>query len=315
MQIYAIFARLFAGAAIIIAWGLTDSPLSGVVFVLVLTMLSAMRYRFKRNRRLGFVEAAICIGYALYWLPALLGLWLPLIGLLEDKWREWEQELLQRDFEDRAARLKLEREREGAVFELRNAARLAEINERGRIAQDIHDHVGHEITGALIALQTAAELSENGDKRAGELLNQTIKRLESASVNLRETVHNLKPVKTSGVAALEELCNGFKFCEVIFSVSGVSDDCKYLTLLEVVLKEALTNASRHSGATLVNVRLDGNERFLRLIIFDNGKTTKKYKSGMGLTGMKDRVRAAGGTLSISTEKGFKITCIIPKEIT
>jgi len=312
MQNYAIFARLLAGAMLITAWGLTDSPLSGVTFVLALTALSAIRYRFTPYKLLGAIEAVVCAGYAFLWLPALLGLWLPVIGLFEGKWREWEQELMRRDFEDRAERLKLEKEREKTALELRNASRLAEMSERSRIAQDIHDHVGHEITGALIALQTAVKLYESGDERAGELLNQTVARLESASANLRETVHNLKPAKTFGVSALEELCESFKFCEVTFTVSGDLENTRHFELLAANLKEALTNVSRHSNATNVNVKLDGNEKFIRMTISDNGKITHKPRFGMGLTGMKDRVRAVNGTLTINSDNGFKIICVVPK---
>ncbi|MCL2697129.1 MAG: histidine kinase [Oscillospiraceae bacterium] len=312
MQSYAIFARIFAGAVLITAWGLTGSPLSGVAFVLVLAALSAVRYRLNPYGWLGLIEAAVCIGYAFAWLPALLGLWLPATGFLEGKWREWERELLLKDFEDRAKLLKLERARESAALELRNAARFAETAERSRIAQDIHDHVGHEITGALIALQTAAKLQESGDRRAGELLAQTIARLESASANLRETVHNLKPVKTFGISALEELCGSFKFCKVQFSVSGDLNDVKHFELLAANLKEALTNISRHSNANFVTVRLDGNEKFFRMTIADNGKFINKPRFGLGLSGMKDRVRAVNGTLTVSTDDGFKITCVIPK---
>ena len=312
MQSYAIFARLLAGAMLITAWGLTDSPLSGVVFVLMLTALSAVRYRFTAAKWLSIIETAVCVCFALLWLPALLGLWLPVIGLFEGKWREWEQELMLRDFEDRAERLKLEREREKTALELRNAARLAEVSERGRIAQDIHDHVGHEITGALIALQTAVKLYESGDKRAGELLSQTVARLESASANLRETVHNLKPAKTFGVSALEELCGDFKFCEVGFTASGDLENTRHFELLIANLKEALTNVSRHSNATNVNVKLDGNADYIRMTITDNGKITHKPRFGLGLSGMKDRVRAVNGTLTVNTDNGFKITCVIPK---
>ncbi|MDR2531865.1 MAG: sensor histidine kinase [Oscillospiraceae bacterium] len=314
MQNYAIFTRLFTGAILIAVWGLTDSPLLGVVFILVLTALSAIRYRFKSFRWLGVIEAIVCAGYAFLWLPALFGLWLPLTGVLESKWHEWEQELLLRDFEDRAERLKLEKERENAALELRNAARFAEISERSRIAQDIHDHVGHEITGALIALQTAAKLHDNGDKRAGELLNQTIARLESASANLRETVYNLKPIKTAGLPLLEELCDYFKFCGIEFKQSGNMSGIEHWELLAANLKEALTNVSRHSNATIVSVRLDTNADYIRMTIADNGKKAQKLRFGIGLSGMKERTRAANGTLTINTDNGFKIICVLPKGV-
>jgi tRNA-binding EMAP/Myf-like protein len=119
--------------------------------------------------------------------------------LLEEKWRAWELELLFKDFEDRAKLLKLERARENAAIELRNAARLAETAERSRIAQDIHDHVGHEITGALFALQAAAKRDEIDAQQADVLLNCAISRLENAYGSLRETVYNLKPAKLRGI--------------------------------------------------------------------------------------------------------------------
>ncbi|MCL2076900.1 MAG: sensor histidine kinase [Oscillospiraceae bacterium] len=318
MKYYAIFARSLVGVMLIAVWGLTDSPLSGVAFLLILTAVSAARYRFKALSRFavtGTLEIVACIGFAFLWFPALLGLWLPVIGFIEDKWQGWERDLLLKDFEDRAERLKLEKKRENASMELRYAARVAEINERSRIAQDIHDHVGHEITGALIALQTAAKLYESGDGRAGELLGQTIKCLESASENLRETVHNLKPAKGTALSYLEEICDSFKFCEARFEVSGDLNNITHFELLAANLKEALTNVSRHSNADSVTVRLDGNADYIRMTVSDNGTKLKtlKSKSGMGLSGMKERIRAAGGTLTVIYENGFKIICILPKK--
>ncbi|MCL2108671.1 MAG: histidine kinase, partial [Oscillospiraceae bacterium] len=280
MKKYAIFARLFAGITLLIAWGLTDSPLLGVAFVLVLTALSAARYRFGTPRLLRLLqvgEAAACAGFAVFWTPALLGLWLPLIGYFEDKWDLREEELLKMDFEDRAERLKLEADRQAAALQLRNIKHAAEINERERIAQEIHDHVGHEVAGALFALQAAARLFQGGsnpNEKAEKLLLQTIARLESASENLRETVHNLKPAKTArqGLSALEELCEGFTFCKVSFTAAGFSGSPPQaiIDVLAANLKEALTNVSRHSNATLVTVEISANADYVRMAVGDNG---------------------------------------------
>jgi len=319
MKLYGVIARLFAGIMIIAAWALTGSPLMGVAFVLVLTALSAIRYRVRRYDWLGFAEALVSAGFALIWFPALLGLWLPLLGFIEDKWLEREKELLQKDYEDRAKRLKLEAERESARTRSQAAARIAEvtaeINERSRIAQALHDHVGHEISGALIALRTAVKLYENGDKRAGELLTQTAARIESASESLRETVHNLKPSQTADITTLSNLCESFEFCEAEFTVNGDASGADCRELLAANLKEALTNVARHSNATKVRVRVDVNADYVRLTVEDNGNNTGEIKYGLGLTGMKDRVRNAGGTLTASANSedgGFKIVCVIPK---
>jgi signal transduction histidine kinase len=315
MKTYAIAARVFAGCGIITAWGLTVQPLSGVAFLLILTALSAIRYRFAPYTWLAPVEVALCVAYAFFWFPAMLGLWFPAIGLLEIRWQIREEELLRLGRQNRSERLRLEREREGAASKASNAARLAEINERARIAQGIHDHAGHEITGALIALQTALELGAADSERARPLLTQTVTRLESASVTLRETIYNLKPT-VIGSESLESLCDTFTFCEIDFSQSA--EPTLHGELLAANLKEALSNISRHSTATLVQVRVNENADYIRMTIADNGRRASgreldfPVKLGLGLGGMKERVRRAGGTLTISTDNGFKITQILPK---
>ncbi|MCL1823383.1 MAG: sensor histidine kinase [Oscillospiraceae bacterium] len=315
MKHYAIIARIAAGIMLITAWGLTDSPLLGVVFILVLTALSAIRYRFKPYKWLHTAEGLICVFCAFFWLPALLGFWFIVISFLENGWKQKEAELLQNDYKNRSELLKLEREREAAALELRSKMHLTELSERTRIAQDIHDHVGHEVSGALIALQTALKLYENGDSRAGELLNQTVARLESASANLRETVHNLKPAQTSGksgVELLKELCVSFTFCGTTFSASGNLNGFNNWDMLITNLKEALTNIARHSNATHVEIRLDGNKNHIRMMISDNGKKSRDMHLGLGLTGMRERVHAAKGTMTVNTDNGFKIICVVPK---
>ena len=312
MRRFAIWARLFAGLMLIAFWALVDSPLLGVAFFLAMAALSAIRYRMKPYRCLGIVEAAACIICAFFWLPALLGLWLPVIGLLEARWAQWEKELLLRSFEDRGERLKLEAFSEISSREIQSAARLAEMAERSRIAQDIHDHVGHEISGASMAMQAALKLYDIGDERAGELMAQSAKRIEAASEHLREAVHNLKPSRVAGISTLAELCEGFSFCPVQFSASGDLSGSLHWDLLEANLKEALTNVSRHSEASAVKVKLDGNSDYIRLEISDNGKAERLNGTGLGLAGIRERVRAAGGSLTISAENGFTVLCVLPK---
>ena len=313
MKINMIFARLGVGIMLAVFWGLVDNPLFGVAFFLVLIGLSAVRYRQRAYKMLPVMEIVACVGFAFTWPPALLGLWLPVLGFLEDRWEAMECRLLHSDSQERARRISLENKIDTAARDTQNAARLAELTERSRIAQDIHDHVGHEMHGALIALQTAIMLYEKEDPRTGQQLSQSLKRLESASATLRETVHNLKPAQTIGVEALEEICNGFGFCPIEFSKSGDLSGVAHWELLTANLKELLTNIARHSQATVVNVKINGNESYVRMTVKDNGIVSKSPSHGLGLTGMKDRVRATGGTLSVNTGDGFQVICVLPKK--
>ena len=312
MKHLAIMARLGIGIMLLIFWGLYGSPLFGVIFVLVLLALSGVRYKFRPYRQLVLLEAAACAIYAIWWPPALVGLWLPLVSLAEARWAKWERKLLDRDYEERTRRLKLESLIEETAQDSQNAARLAELTERTRIAQEIHDHVGHEMHGALIALQTAKKLHDKHDPRAGDLIAQSLQRLESASATLRETVHNLRPAQTVGVEMLAEICKGFAYCPVSFSKAGDLTGVMHWELLAANLKELLTNIAKHSGATAASVRVDGNKDYVRLTVKDNGRADAAPAYGLGLTGMKDRVRMAGGTLTVSAEDGFQVLCVLPK---
>ena len=312
MRKYAIIARLGVGVMLLIFWGLVDSPLAGVAFMLALLGVSAVRYRFAPYGLLAVLEIIICVVFSFVWRPALLGLWMPAVGFLETKWDLLEKDLLRRNFEDRSERLKLESAHEYSLKDIRNAARLAEMAERSRIAQDIHDHVGHEISGAALAMQAAVKLYDKSDARAGDLIRQASERLQSAAEHLRGAVRDLKPARTPGLWSLEELCGSFGYCEARFIASGDLTGVIQWELLTVCLKELLTNIARHSGASLAVIRLEGNAGFARMTVAGNGRSVSDYTPGMGLTGIRERILAAGGSFFVNAADGFKTVCVLPK---
>ena len=73
----------------------------------------------------------------------------------------------------------------------------------------------------------------------------------------------------------------------------------------------MTNASKYSEATRMDISLTINDNFIRLYIKDNGKGCIKINDSLGLSGMRERVRNMGGNISINGESGFLIVCIIP----
>lgn len=315
----AIATRILALIMLLIFWGLYVSPLSGVVFILALAALSIIRYRFGPYRWLMAAETALCVVYGLFWSPALLGLWLIVIGFLEERWRREESEILHAADADRAQLLRLEGRRAALEREIIEAESETEIAERARIAQEIHDNVGHEIAGALLALQAVERLWDAGsDEDARTLLGQATERVAEASEHLRETVHNLRPDRAVGVEELREICLRFNFCPAHFAASG---DLSRVTssswrILSSVLKEALTNVWRHSQATAVTVSLDANLSNVRLAVRDNGDAYQEaagrvVSQGLGISGMESRARAAGGSLVVSGGDGFTVTCILP----
>lgn len=214
---------------------------------------------------------------------------------------------------------RLRYELESAKLQLMNSAKeaayIAEVKERNRIARDIHDNIGHSIAGILMKLQVAFKLYGKDDEKAKEALKNCIDGLSGSLIILRETVHNIKPKENLGIEYITNIIDNFKFCKVEFVHSG---DFNMISpnLMEIVvtnIKEALTNAAKYSKATLINIDIDISKKYLRLYIKNNGVGIKVIKEGLGLSGMRERVKNAGGTMSVSGENGFLIVCVIPNK--
>ncbi|MTI94647.1 MAG: sensor histidine kinase [Firmicutes bacterium] len=216
---------------------------------------------------------------------------------------------------ERRNRYSLEEAKSRLMHSAREAAHLAEMRERNRIARDIHDHVGHNLAGILLQMQVIEKLTKKDPEKARELLAQSISGLADAVKLIRETVHNLKPREQLGLDYIENIISMFKFCEVDFKHHGdiAVISASHTEIISSIIKEALTNAARHSNASFVEIELDVRERIVRLFIQDNGSGCGDIKEGMGISGMKERVRNAAGSLTINATDGFSIVCVLPRE--
>ncbi|MEZ0536372.1 sensor histidine kinase [Caldicellulosiruptoraceae bacterium PP1] len=193
------------------------------------------------------------------------------------------------------------------------AVQIAELNERNRIAREIHDNVGHNIAGVLLQLQAAKALIKNNDEKGLMFLDNSIVRLSEGLDILRNTVHNLKPKITYDFNYIKNIIESFNFCPTSFSVNGSIEKIKpyHVETLSMILKEALTNTSKHSNATYIDIKIDIYQKFIRFYIKDNGVGAKVIKEGMGLSNIKERIRNVGGEVSFSGDNGFMIVAIIP----
>ena len=218
--------------------------------------------------------------------------------------------------EERRLRYEFERTKSKLLNASKDIAHLTEVSERNRIAREIHDNVGHSIAGILIQLQAANKLFDRDEKKSQEILKKSIENLSEALTLLRNTVHNIKPKEILGVKYLKSVINNFGFCPVDLKFYGDFGllTSSQLEIIGSIIKEALTNAAKHSKATRVDISIDINEKYTRLYIKDNGIGCDKLKEGLGISGMKERVLNIGGTISISSNDGFLIVCLLPMAI-
>jgi PAS domain S-box-containing protein len=198
---------------------------------------------------------------------------------------------------------------------------LREIREaeRRRIARDLHDVVLQDLTGALQGMQAARVETGN----LGSELEQEIAALRRAVGSLRNAIYDLRLEKDQPfVRAVESLVELNRQLtperEIRLSVGegfppefpGAAD----VDLLRV-LQEALVNARRHSDARRVKVVLSADHREVRAEVTDDGVgfDPASVRKGVGISGMRERASALGGSLEIESApgKGTSVRVEIP----
>jgi signal transduction histidine kinase len=218
----------------------------------------------------------------------------------------------------------------------RSRARLAELTdhieqvkeqERTRIAREIHDDLGGNLTAIKMALSMlAARLPEDGalQEKADyldSLVDRTIEAVHRISLDLRPSTLDL-----GIVAALEWQAREFEKQMGIACVFRDADkdieadlDPDHASALFRIFQEALTNIAKHAGATRVTVSLRRQRQHLTLTICDNGRgitpADRLKPHSFGLRGMSERARALGGTLTLSPAPGGGTMVVVKIRLT
>jgi signal transduction histidine kinase len=189
---------------------------------------------------------------------------------------------------------------------------LATLNERNRIARDIHDSIGHVLSNAI--LQTGALLAVCRDAVMKERLDVLKGTLTEGMDSIRESIHDLHDESIDMYVEMKSLVDNFHFCEAAldYDLEGNPDNKIKYTLLAVT-KEALSNIIKHSDATDVRVTLREHPALYQLIVKNNGTKKAESGDGIGLKNIAQRVNALKGNFHIAQENGFTVFVSIPKE--
>ncbi len=174
-------------------------------------------------------------------------------------------------------------------------AELAAERERGRVARDVHDILGHSLTVITVKAELAGRLLDAGSLAARDEVAQIEQLARGALSDVRTTVHGYRGVSISGELAA---------ARAALESAGVSADLPGTTeqvpadrreLAGWVVREAVTNVIRHSGATACRVRLDGRS----IEVADDGcGPSPAASTGSGLTGLRERVETSGARLTV-----------------
>jgi len=196
------------------------------------------------------------------------------------------------------------------------------LQERNRIAREIHDSVGHYLTAQSIQLEnTSLFLTQEPDKAANHLTKARNLGKE-ALANIRASVATLRknPLQERSLKViLERLITDFKLnTDITITsnfdlVSPLATDVT--TAIYRIVQEALTNITKHSQATMVDLSLQETAGKIQLAIKDNGCgfNPTENTTGFGLQGMQERTEALNGNFMVISEfgKGCQIVVNIP----
>ncbi|MDZ8055112.1 MAG: sensor histidine kinase [Aulosira sp. ZfuVER01] len=201
---------------------------------------------------------------------------------------------------------------------------LAALQERKRIARDIHDSLGNALTSLNIQLQTAHKLWSLDPTLAEKFLAEAQRLGAIAIQEVRQSVSNMReivPLEQSLTALIDSLVQNFHQVTGILPSTKInlpaSLSTEVVKTLYRIIQESLTNVCKYARATKVEITLTHTSDTLSLTIQDNGKGFKlsQKKAGFGLQGMQERVLALKGNFKIDTEPGYgcRIVVNIPLE--
>jgi two-component system sensor histidine kinase UhpB len=200
------------------------------------------------------------------------------------------------------------------LAELSAHVQMVKENERMRIARELHDDLGGNLTAikmalAVMARRLPADGSDLPEKAAyvDSLVDRTIEAVHRISVDLRPSILDLGIVAAIGWQAKEfEKQFGIP-CSVSSNQNEIELGSDHATALFRIFQEAVTNVGKHARASRVAVRLARTNRSISLEVADNGRgirSADRLKSkSFGIRGMEERADALGGKLTVAGALG------------
>lgn len=202
-------------------------------------------------------------------------------------------------------------ERTRALEESRSRLALASVEARRSIERDLHDGAQQRLTTLAVDIGRAGRLWERDPKAAHAIVQGLQGQVELAIRELRDLAHGIYPT-TLGEKGLPGALPAAARRTLLPCTVDARGVQRHTPSVEAAVYfcclEAIQNADRHSGGSLITVRLEedeGPEVGLRFSVRDDGHgfDTVRVGASHGLTGMRDRIRAAGGELRVESAPG------------
>ena len=194
----------------------------------------------------------------------------------------------------------------------REARKVAVLEERARLARELHDSVSQAIYGMALSTQAAEEMLRTDSRRAAETLANVRILARGALSEMRSLIFNLRPVtlEAEGLSlALSKLADAARASCNDVSLDLCPDEGLSLEVKENlyrICQEALWNIIKHARAKTIAIRVERNQTHALLEVHDDGigfDPEGSFPGHFGLSSMRERAAALGGTVEIESARG------------
>ncbi|MFP7479283.1 sensor histidine kinase [Terribacillus saccharophilus] len=236
-----------------------------------------------------------------YILPGILiGLITPAIWKIQDRWyRKWES--VNKELNEANQRVE----------------ELIKERERDRIARDLHDTVGQTLSTISVKSDISKKLLYKNQEKAKQELHDIQLLARNLLQEMREIVSDLRLVSLQEeVKAARQRLNEAGIVLKLEQQTDLVKDSSKETMLGYIIKEAVTNVIRHSGAAMCKIRVSATENEIELEVVDNGSfKSTAWQEGNGMNGIRKRVMLMKGSVEFKASQsgGFHMTVVIPMQ--
>lgn len=200
---------------------------------------------------------------------------------------------------------------------IRQSEYTFKLEERNRLSQEIHDKIGHSMTGALIQMEAAKRLMGIDKEKSAELLQNAIHISKDGIESIRITLKNMKPpTEQIGIHRMKlfiEEFAGKHDINIPFVYKGNLDMISPIQwkIIGENVTEALTNAMKYADATVISIDIHVLNKMVKVQVKDNGKGAVLVKKGLGIMGMEERTASVNGKIIVDGTSGFSVTMLLP----
>ncbi len=188
--------------------------------------------------------------------------------------------------------------------------RLSVIEERNRIARDIHDTLGHNMTALIMQLQMADHYVMSDAGKSSQMLKNSLNTAKESLSKIREVVETLRGKEISPEIAIKTLVEEFSEktgAGIKLNIEGeIPKNYGVNSAIYHILQEGMTNSIRHGNASKLWINLIYSNENIKFNIKDNGQGALAFIEGFGLKGIRERVEAFGGNVEFKSQDGFII---------